>query len=178
MKSILTRACLSLGLLAGAGVAAHAQTADRQEGPRAEGRRGAHTGAHGGKRFGRFGRRHGLGLRGLRGLNLTDAQKEQIRTIHQNAGAATQARREELRQLFRTRRQGGQLTAEQEARARQLRAELKEARERTHNDVLAVLTPEQRAQLEQFKQERKARREQMRERFRQKREGQPQPPSQ
>lgn len=110
----------------------------------------------------RFMRRRAM--RSLGQLNLSDAQREQMRSIRQSAFDGTKAKREELRQLFMNVRQGGQLTPEQEARAKQLRTELRESRARARKDVLGVLTPEQRTQLEQLKQERNARREEMRKR--------------
>ena len=103
-------------------------------------------------------------MRALGQLNLTDAQKERMRSIHEGARQSTQARRDELRQIFMTKREGGQLTPEQEARAKQLRTELREAHKRTHDEALGVLTPEQHAQLDKLKQEHKARREEMRKR--------------
>jgi Spy/CpxP family protein refolding chaperone len=183
MKRILNAAFLTLVFASSFAIFAQETPSTTQGTPRVEGQR---------PRAGRMGRMQGRrgmrrmfmrrrAMRALGQLNLSDAQRERIRSIHQSAFQSTQAKREELRQLFMTRRQGGQLTPEQEARAKQLRSELQEARQRTHNDVLAVLTPEQRAQLEKFKEERKARREEMRKRreeWRGRREGKDAPPQQ
>lgn len=186
MKKVLTSAVLTLGLAASFSVFAQ-QTTDApqaQAAPQTEGQRmGRMRGNRGGKHRGM--RKHGRGMRAFGQLNLTDAQKEQMRSIHEGARQGTQARREELRQIFMTKRQGGQLTPEQEARAGQLRDELRAARQRTHNDALGVLTTEQRTQLDKMKQEHKARREEMRKRRgemrgrrEQMREGTGQPPQQ
>lgn len=181
MKKVLTSAILTLGLAASFVVSAQ-QTPDAPQGPgvpqtEGQGRRmGRMGGKHGGKHRGM--RKHGRGMRAFGQLNLTDAQKERMRSIHEGARQGTQAKREELRQIFMTKRQGGQLTPEQEARAKQLHGELQEARKRTHNEALGVLTPEQSAQLDKMKQEHKARREEMRGRRKQMREGTAQPPQQ
>lgn len=180
MKKVITSAVLTLGLAASFAVSAQ-QTTDRpqQQGvPQTEGRGQRMRGMHEG--MGRGMRKHGRGMRAFGQLNLTDAQKERMRSIHESARQGTQAKREELRQIFMTKRQGGQLTPEQEARAKQLHSELKEARQRTHDEALSVLTPEQRAQLDKMKQDHKARREEMRGRREEMREGkgQQQPPRQ
>jgi len=180
MKKILTSAVLTLGLAASFAVSAQ-QTTDvpqAQGAPQTEGRghrrMGGMRGKHGGKHRGM--RKHGRGMRAMGQLNLTDAQKERVRSIHDSARQGTRAKREELRQIFMTKRQGGQLTPEQEARGKQLHTELKEARQRTRDEALGVLTPEQSAQLDKMKQERKARREEMRGRRKGMREGTGQPP--
>ena len=66
--------------------------------------------------------------RALRELNLSQQQRERIRTLRQGAFESTRPQREELRQLLMARRQaGGQLNETQQARARQLRQELRAA---------------------------------------------------
>jgi hypothetical protein len=44
------------------------------------------------------------GMRAMRQLNLTEQQREQMRSLRQAARQSTQAQREELRQLLRERR--------------------------------------------------------------------------
>lgn len=136
---------------------------DTQKMERKEGRRGF------GKRDGmRRGGGRGFGLHGLKELNLTDAQKEQIRTIMESKrrpNEANQTQREEIRQLMEAKR-GGTMTAEQEARLKAFHEQRKAEMRQTHEQILAILTPEQKTQLEQLKQERKQRREE----FRQKRQ--------
>jgi Spy/CpxP family protein refolding chaperone len=112
-------------------------------------------------------------MRGLHNLNLTDAQREQIRAAAQRLRESNKAEREELRALMQTRRQGGELTPEQQARARELMQSMRASRESLHNELLTTLTPEQRTQLEQMQAERKQRREEFRQRreeFRQRRQ--------
>lgn len=165
MKRVFVSAFMTLTLASASAIYAR-QTPDapqQQGAPRVEvqGRRMRQM--RGGKMRGAMRRRamHAFGQ-----LNLTDTQKQQMRSIHESARQSTQAKREELRQIFMTRRQGGQLTPEQETRAKQLRDELREARQRVHNDALGVLTTEQRAQVDKMRQERKAQRDE----WRQKRE--------
>jgi len=102
----------------------------------------------------RRGMRGGM-ARGLRQLNLTDQQRQQMRSIAQTQAQSTQAQRQELRQLMEKRRTGT-LTPQEETRARELRQQLMQSRQGVHTQMLAVLTPEQKSQLEQMK---KARRE-------------------
>lgn len=136
------------------------QKMERME--RKEGRRGF------GKRDGM--RRGGRGMHGLRQLNLTDAQKEQIRTIMESKRSnreANQTQREELRQIIEAKR-SGTITAEQQERLKAFRQQRRENARQLHEQILAVLTPEQKEQLEQFKQERKQRRQEFRQNRREK----------
>lgn len=110
----------------------------------------------------RGGKRGGFGLHGLRGIELTDAQKEQVRTIMESNRTANQAAHEEFRALRQAKR-GGTLDATQQARLETLKAQMKQNAEATQTQILAVLTAEQRTQLEQRKQEMQQKREQRRE---------------
>lgn len=109
-------------------------------------------GQRGNKSFGRgeFG--------GLRGLNLTEAQREQLRALNQTVFDSAKAQREELRSLYRQRQSNAQLTAEQQSRLEDLRRQLHQAREQMRQNLQTVLTPEQRQQLE-------TQRQQLRQRF-------------
>lgn len=100
-------------------------------------------------------------MRGLRGVNLTDAQKEQVRTIMEANKATNQAAHEEMRTLAQAKR-GGTLTTEQQERFKSLRQQMKQNMDLTQAQILAILTPEQRAQIEQQKQEMQKRREERR----------------
>jgi protein CpxP len=136
---------------------------DEQKSERKAWKRGGEGKREGFRRGGRGG---GFGMRGLRELNLTDAQKEQIRGILESKRAnreANQTQREELRQIVEAKR-SGTITAEQEARLKTFREQRREAARQLHEQILAVLTPEQKAQLEQLKQERQKRREEFRQR--------------
>ena len=119
--------------------------------------RGMHKG-HGEGRG--FGHRHLGVMHMMHELNLTDAQKTQIQSIMQ-ANKPDQAVRDEMKTLFEAKR-SGTLTADQQARIATLREQAKAKRQSVHQQIMAVLTPEQKAQLEQKKQEMKQRREERR----------------
>lgn len=117
-------------------------------------------GRHGGK-FGRMGGMH-RGM-GLFGVTLTDAQKEQIKAIHE-ANKPSQETMELRRSLMEARR-AGTLTDAQKEQMKQLREEQRSKMKSVHGQVLAILTPEQKAQIEakriEMKQLRKERRQRM-----------------
>jgi periplasmic protein CpxP/Spy len=135
-------------------------------GPRAErlGRRGDREG-------GRM-RDREMGPQIFRGLDLTDAQKEQLRASAKQNREATQSQREELRQLAEKRHQGS-LTAAEEARLKALRDEIQASMRSRHASLLSILTAEQKAKLEAMREERKEHRQEMRERHREKGERRP-----
>jgi Spy/CpxP family protein refolding chaperone len=122
-----------------------------------------------GERRGEPGRDHKLRgmMRALQGLDLTEAQQQQVRAIIERSVESTKPQREALRQLHEQYEQGAQPSEANAERAKQLRGEIRESMERAHNEVLSLLTPEQRAKLEQMKQERKGRQEERRARRRQ-----------
>ena len=103
------------------------------------------------------------GRKTLRQLNLTDAQRQQIRDIEARYAQTFRADREELSKLVEIRRSGGKLTPEQQARARQLREEMRANAERERTELQNVLTPEQRQQIQQRRDEKKELREERRE---------------
>lgn len=115
---------------------------------------------HDGK--GKFGRgRHGGGMmRGLHGITLTDAQKEQIRVIKEN-NKPDAALMQEMRTMHEAKR-AGTLTAEQTARMNVIREQMKAKHAAVKEQIMAILTPEQKTQLETRKQEMKQRREEFR----------------
>ena len=119
---------------------------------------------HRGMRGGKFGR-HGMrgGMFGLRGIELTDAQKEQVRQIRE-ANKPSEELRNELRTIREARKAGGELTDAQKERIKAIREQMRVIHENVRAQVLAVLTPEQRTQLEARKAEMQKRREGMRER--------------
>lgn len=121
-------------------------------------------GKFGGRGFG--GRHFGAhGMRGfMRGIELTEAQKEQIRAIRE-ANKPDQAAMDEIRALMKAKHEGT-LTADQEARIKTFREQRLAKGKAIHEQIMNVFTAEQKAQIEQNKQQMKERREQ----FRQKRE--------
>jgi Spy/CpxP family protein refolding chaperone len=121
-----------------------------------EWRKGGNRDGFGGKGFRRGGR--GGGFMGeLRGIELTDAQKQQIKTIL-DANRPDQAAMEEFRTLHDAKR-NGTLTAEQQERLKTLKQQSMEKGQALHQQILAVLTPEQLQQVEKNKAEMKQRRE-------------------
>jgi len=120
------------------------------------------------KKFERRGGKRGFGRKGMRGgkhdggdrmlvrslgqLNLSDAQKEQTRGIFENFKTSTETRREEMRGLAMKKRDGI-ITTEESARFKEIRTQLKTSGEQMRNSVLAILTAEQRTQLDQIKEE-------------------------
>ena len=124
----------------------------------------------------KFGKRGGRGMRGnhdgrgmgvgfLRGLELTEAQKAQIKAIHE-ANKPNPADFEALKSIREARRNGGTITEEQKAQMKELRQARKAKMDQVQQQILAVLTPEQKTQLEARKAEMQKRREE----FRQKRQ--------
>lgn len=125
----------------------------RERGGRGFGKHGGDKGMRGGRR-GDGGDR--MMMRSLGQLNLSDAQKEQIRGISETFKTSTQTQREELRNLGMKKRDGV-ITADEEARFKEIRTQVKTSGEQMRNSVLAVLTAEQRTQFEQLKEEMKKR---------------------
>jgi Spy/CpxP family protein refolding chaperone len=149
-KKMLKGATLGLSALLLMGGAMFAQE-QAQPAPGADAPQGRQFG-RGGK-MGRQGRhgRHQLG-RVFRELNLTDAQKEQLKALRQQSAP----QREEARKLMQQKR-AGTLDANGQARLEQLKAQAKATKEANRAAFLAILTPEQKAQIEQFKQRAKDR---------------------
>jgi Spy/CpxP family protein refolding chaperone len=107
-------------------------------------------------------RRRGMmgGFRALRQLNLTEAQKQQARTIIQSNRTNTNTAREELAKL-RSQRRDGTLTPEGMARAKELRKQFQESRQGVRNQLAGILTPEQKAKLEEMIKTRRANHEKL-----------------
>lgn len=150
------------------------EPANRQE-------RGERVGKRGGgdKRPGmrRGGMRRGAMMRGalmrrnrmnFDRLNLTDAQKQRIQAIQasaQNSREGNKAQFEEMRNLMRLKRQG-LLTTEQGTRLTalqvQMQTQMRTSMEKTRNDIMAVLTADQKTLLNQMNNQRPMRRGMMR----------------
>ena len=159
-RTKLFSASLALALLVVVGATCLAQQPQNQT-------QNQSPGAGGPPPFGRGGpgrRGHGprgpggpgmLGLAALRELNLTDDQKQQIQKITEANFESTKTQREELRQLMQKRFQGT-LTAEEQARAKTLHEQMQTSMKDTESKIAAILTPEQKAKLEELMKERKA----------------------
>ena len=115
-----------------------------------------------GKGFRRGGGGRGGFMLGFRDLNLTDAQKGQIKTIMES-NRPDQATTEEMKTLFEAKR-NGTLTADQQERMKTLKQQSREKGQAVHQQILAILTPEQLQQLEAKKAEMKQRREERKQR--------------
>lgn len=113
-----------------------------------------------GDRLGRRGKRHMRGQRlggGLRGLDLTDQQKEQARAIMRANFESHKAQIEELKQLRQKGREG--LSDADKARAKELHNQLRESRLSARNQLSSLLTAEQKTKLEERMKNRRERRE-------------------
>lgn len=143
---------------------AFAQTAgttqDTQEKARGEwrgqGKRGGHRGGRGG--FGGF-----RGGAMFHNLNLTDDQKARMKQIRESFGERTKSLHEQLRAKRQELRQANESGTFNEALATQvltqeagLKAKLMGEQFKLRQEMLTVLTPEQRTQMEQLRAERKA----------------------
>lgn len=168
---IQTIAFAGLSALAIAAPIAVAQTAGGgEQGGRRQGAHEGHGkgGRHGG-RGGRFGG-HGGG-RMFRGVELTDAQKASLKQIHQSFGERTKSLHEQLRAKHQELRQAESGGAFNESLATQklielapIQARLMAEQARMRQESLAVLTPEQKTQMEQRRAEMKTKREQFKSR--------------
>ncbi len=121
----------------------------------AEARRGRGNGPHDRDRGAKV-------LRHADQLGLSDAQIQQIRSIHEAARAQAQPLREDVDQMRSERRELMRAPVIDEAAVMQLIDEmtpvqvaLRKIRARTQIEVLGVLTPEQRDMFQQFRQERR-----------------------
>lgn len=124
-----------------------------------------------GHHFGKRGKRGGKGMM-FRGLDLTDAQKEQMRSIHEANRDSVKSLRDQMKankQQLETLSAGGSFNESQvQAIAQQqgaLHAQMIVNRERIKSQMFAILTPEQKSKMAEMKanreqkmQERKAKR--------------------
>lgn len=103
----------------------------------------------------------GMGMRELAQLNLTDTQKQQIHAVmeanHKNGNGADF---QEMRSIMQAKKDGT-ITPEQEQKLKAFKKQMRANMEQTHQQILAILTAEQRVQLEQIE---KQRREEMKQR--------------
>src|SRR5215510_9161792 len=131
------------------------------------GQSGSQEARDGKGRFGMHRGHHGRGMRGaiFRESNLTDEQKAQMKQIRQSYRERTQPLRQELRAKTQGLRQANQGGAFNEALVTQtltetapLRAKLMGESFKLRQEMMAVLTPEQNAKIEQMREQFKARR--------------------
>lgn len=134
-------------------------------------------GRRGGRGFGK--EKHGdkMMMREFSRLNLTDAQKSQIKSLMEANRAANQGTQQELRDLAMKKRSGS-ITADEQVRFKTLREQAKASAEQTHNTILALLTAEQHTQLNQMKAERKQKKEERKQKMQERRQNQQSAPKQ
>jgi periplasmic protein CpxP/Spy len=161
MKQINRMKTLALSATLVAGLAVPFASAQVNSEP-SQTREGWHHKRHG--RDHKMGRGHKMGFGKL---NLTEAQKTQMQQLRQSHQEQIKPLRDELRakmqQLWQV-NQGGAfneaLVAQKLAEAAPLRAKLMAAQFKLRQDMMSVLTPEQKTQLEQWREQFKAKREQ------------------
>jgi protein CpxP len=163
-----TLAIAAISAIALAGSIAVAQTVntdqDKSQGARPEwrGRHGEHKGhGFGGMRDGGF----------FRQLNLTEDQKAKMKQIRESFAQTNKplrdqlmAKRQELRQVSEGGTFNEALATQKLTEIAPLEAKLMGERAKLHQEMLSVLTAEQKAQLEQAKAQFKTRRGEMRKR--------------
>jgi len=155
-------AIASISAIALAGSIAVAQTVTPNQTPQ----QGTQMERHGGR-----GKHGGHGWGGMREggffrqLNLTDDQKAKMKQIHESFAERNKPLREQLRAKRQELRQASEGGTFNEALATQkltemasLEAKLMGEQFKLHQETLSVLTPEQKAQLEQSKAQFKGRR--------------------
>src|ERR1051325_6044359 len=120
------------------------------------------TGHHG--HFGRHGGRGDFAMMGFHQLDLTDAQKAQLKQIHENSRQTLapvveqiRAKRQEIRQASEGGTVNEALVAQKLAEIAPLEAKLIAERARVHQESLNVLTADQKAKLDQMREQAKAR---------------------
>jgi protein CpxP len=179
LGKIKTLTIASLSAVALAAPIAFAQTAGTTTAQDTQQATGARHGGHGkgwgqrGDREGREGREgrggwgKGAGMRGMMfgGVNLTDDQKAKMKQIGESFRERTQSLHQQLRAKRQELRQASEGGTFNEALATQklqesasLQAKLMGEQFKMRQEMLAVLTPEQKTQLEQKRAEFKAKR--------------------
>ena len=164
IRRFKTMAIASLSAIALAASIAVAQTVTTDQGTQ----QGQHMGRHGG----RGGHKGWGGMREggfFRQLNLTEDQKAKIKQIRETFAQSNKPLRDQVRAKRQELRQASEGGTFNEALATQkltemasLEAKLMGERFKVHQEMLSVLTTEQKAQLEQSKAQFKARRGGMR----------------
>lgn len=162
ISTVLTAAAGAV-IFAGAAMAQDSTTAAPKTGDKVERHhRGDRKEGRGerGEFGGRHGKRGAFGGGMFRGLNLTDAQKEQMKQIRE-ANKPNKADFDAIRPLMEAKR-AGTITPEQQAQLKAFREDRMAKMKGIHDQMMNILTPEQKAQLEQRKVEMKQKREQFR----------------
>jgi protein CpxP len=122
------------------------------------GRRGGRGGKHG------FGGPRGGGMREFAQINLTDDQKTQLKNLHESFRTKMDGNEGSRKEMFTLmgQKRDNTLTAEGQARLKEMRDQMKAQHEQLRANALNILTAEQKTQLETIKAERKLKMEQRR----------------
>ncbi|MBC7798109.1 MAG: Spy/CpxP family protein refolding chaperone [Pyrinomonadaceae bacterium] len=153
----LTLLCFcTLGFVASAQSSSSSDSGASQTEQNPQSRRGDYR--RGGKRGGK----DKMFRRGLSQLDLNDNQKQQISAIIDRYKTDSQTTRQEFRAFREQRRNGETLTPEQETRARELQQQFFQSQTNMKNEINAVLTAEQRAQLDKQRDEMREKRRERR----------------
>ena len=164
--------------LVGAGTWLYAQAPSQGQGPGGRARAGRlggpGFGGPGGPGFGVGGRGAGLPLRAL---DLTDAQREQVRQLTQQFREQNRPSAERMRQAMEARRTASQATPPDESGIRaamqemaQIQSDMAVQGARLRSDVLALLTPEQRQKADELGAQRETRMKERQARIRERRQ--------
>ena len=144
---------LAFGVFAGAAFAQDTTTSptpDKTQRPDRPERHGKFRRGDGGPGFGGGMRGGPMGM--LRGIDLTDDQKSQIKSI-MDANKPDQATLDQMKALRDARKNGTTLTDDQKAQLRATRQAQGEKMKSIHEQIINVLTADQKAQLEKRRQE-------------------------
>jgi protein CpxP len=129
----------------------------------------AQTSDNGGKgerhgRFGRAGGRGDFGMMGFRNLDLTDAQKAQLKQIHESHRQSIaplmqeiRAKRQEIHKASADGSFNEALVTQKLIEIAPLEAKMMGEQARIHQESLAVLTPDQKAKLDQLREQARTR---------------------
>ena len=117
-----------------------------------------------GGQWGEHGRRGGRGMMGFRNLDLTDAQKAQMKQIREGQRESLRPVMEQIRAKRQEMRQANEGGAFNEALVTQkliemapLQAKLQGERFRLHQEMISILTPEQKAKFTESREKFKSR---------------------
>jgi periplasmic protein CpxP/Spy len=119
------------------------------------------------KSVGKRGQKHGrhgknATMRGLKELNLSDAQKVQVKSLKERNKVQFQPQREEMKTLA-SKKRDGIITADEEIRLKELKGQMKANGQKSREEVMAILTPEQKSRFEQMKADRRGKMKERRE---------------
>lgn len=120
-----------------------------------------------------------MGFPGLAALNLSDAQRQQVREVMQRHREEMQTVGKQLHDAFDAQREAVEAVPVNEALIRStsqslanVQVEMALLRARVHSEVWSLLTPDQQQTAKELKDKREARMKDRAQRFRQRRQGQ------